>query len=319
MKVVVTGAGGFIGHWLVKRLRAEGHWVHGVDVKLPEYEPTEADAFDLYDLRDPRKAARAVLEADEVYHLAANMGGIGFISSERAAVAYSNVLIDANVIHASYLAGVRRLFYASSACVYPAGLQDRPDVEMLRESDAIPADPEPGYGWEKLFAEQLLSYYHGEGMLQTRVARFHNIYGPLGTYQGGREKAPAALCRKIALASENEIEVWGDGQQTRSFTFVEDCVEGIVRIMRSEYPAPLNLGTSELVTIDQLANLIAQIAGKHIAIRHVDGPQGVRGRNSDNTEARRVLGWEPPTTLREGLVPTYRWIAEQVGALEGVA
>jgi nucleoside-diphosphate-sugar epimerase len=242
------------------------------------------------------------------------MGGIGYITSFHADIARNNSLINAYMLEASRINGVRRFLFSSSACVYPRYLQLKSDVKPLKEEDAYPADPEEGYGWEKLFAEKLCMYYREDYKLETRVVRFHNVYGPLGAYDGGKEKAPAAICRKIALANDgDEIEVWGDGEQTRSFMYVTDCVEGIWRIMYSDYPDPLNLGTDELVTVDQLVDLVAEIAGKKIRKRHdVSKPQGVRGRNSDNGKLRQVLGWEPTKPLREGLVPTYRWIESQV-------
>jgi GDP-D-mannose 3', 5'-epimerase len=243
------------------------------------------------------------------------MGGIGYITAFHADVARNNVLINAHMLQAAAENQVSRYFYASSACIYPMYRQESPDVTPLKEEDAYPADPEEGYGWEKLYAEKLCQYYTEEGKLDTRVARFHNIYGPVGTYDGGREKAPAAICRKVALADDgDEIEVWGDGAQTRSFTYVDDCVEGIHRITSSDHHQPLNLGTDRLVTVDELVQLVADAAGKAIRVRHdTSKPQGVRGRNSDNTRLREVLGWEPQTSLEDGLARTYRWIAAQLG------
>jgi len=311
---VVAGAGGFIGHHLVKFLKAEGYRVRGVDVKLPAYEQTWADEFEQLDLRVWANCLRATREIDEVYQLAADMGGMGYISIHRADIALNNVLINAHMLEAARQNKVSRFFFASSACVYPIYRQDTPEVEGLREEDAYPADPEEGYGLEKLYSEKLCQYFLDEGKLLTRVARFHNVYGPLGTYDGGREKAPAAICRKVALARDGEaIEVWGDGRQSRSFLYVDDCVEGIYRIVQSDHPKPLNLGSDERVTIDELVDLVARIAGKTVGKRHrLDAPQGVRGRNSDNSRLGEVLGWLPRTSLQDGLAPTYSWIEAEL-------
>jgi GDP-D-mannose 3',5'-epimerase len=313
-RALVTGAGGFIGHHMVNFLKAEGYWVRGVDIESPEYEPTQADDFQLMDLREFDNCLTATREVPEVYQLAADMGGIGYITEFRADVARNNVLINAHMLEASRQNEVDRYFYSSSACIYPMYRQISPDVSPLKEEDAYPAEPEEGYGWEKLYAEKLCQYYQEEGKLLTRVARFHNIYGPLGTYDGGREKAPAAICRKIALARDGEeIEVWGDGQQTRSFMYVDDCVEGIFRILRSEHPDPLNLGRDDLISVDGLVDLVTTIAGKTIRKRHdVSAPQGVRGRNSDNSRLRTVLGWEPSVPLEDGLERTYHWIRSEL-------
>lgn len=315
-RVLVTGAGGFIGHHMVKYLVDMGYWVRGVDIKEPEYEPSQAHEFELLDLRRWDNCLQATRGVDEVVQLAADMGGIGYISLHFAESAHNNVLISTHMLEASRLNGVYRLFFPSSACVYPQSLQSRPEVTALREEDVHPADPDEGYGWEKLFTEKLCRYYAEDWGLETKVARFHNIYGPLGTYDGGREKAPAAICRKVALAEDGgEIEVWGDGNQTRSFMFVEDCVEGVHRLMKSDCRGPLNLGTERLVTINQLVDIVSSIAGKTLVKRHnLTGPEGVRGRNSDNTLLRRTLNWEPGVTLEDGLAITYRWIeAELLG------
>ena len=314
-RVLVTGAGGFIGHHLVKRLKSDGHWVRGVDIKYPEYEASASDEFEVLDLR---KAENCLLATRgrivEVYNLAADMGGIGYITAHLADISHNNILINTHMLEASRQNGVQRFLFSSSACVYNQSKQKDAAVTALREEDAHPADPEPGYGWEKLFAEELCSYYYKDYRFETRIVRFHNVYGPLGTYEGGKEKAPAAICRKVALTEDKgEIEVWGDGEQTRSFMYVDDCVEGLLRIMASDYRDPLNLGTDELITINGLVDLVAKIATKKISKRHnLSGPQGVRGRNSDNTRLREVLGWEPCIRLERGLAVTFEWIAAQV-------
>jgi nucleoside-diphosphate-sugar epimerase len=313
-RTLVTGAGGFIGHHLVQFLHDRGLWVRGVDTKDPDFETTSADEFLGLDLRDLDACLTATAGVDDVYHLAADMGGIGYITANHADVARNNILIDAHMLEAAHRNGVRRFFYSSSACIYPQHLQETPDVQGLREEDAYPADPEEGYGWEKLYAEKLCEYYLHEKGLETRIARFHNVYGPFGTYEGGREKAPAAICRKVALADDgDELEVWGDGKQSRSFLYVDDCVEGIYRIAQSDHAAPLNLGTDVLVTIEELCDLICEVANKTLVKRFDPSkPQGVRGRNSDNTRFTRVLGWEPAWSLRDGLRDTYRWIEAEL-------
>lgn len=313
-RILVTGAGGFIGHHMVKYLVAKGYWVRGVDLKEPEYEPSPANEFEIMDLRRWDNCLLATRGIDEVVQLAADMGGIGYISFHYADSAGNNVLISTHMLEASRLNGVSRFFFSSSACVYPQALQSKADVTGLKEEDAHPYDPDEGYGWEKLFTEKLCRYYAEDYGLETRVARFHNIYGPLGTYDGGREKAPAAICRKVALAEDgSEIEVWGDGLQTRSFMYVDDCVEGIHRLMRSDCRGPLNLGTEHLVTINELVDIVSTIAGKNLKKRHnMTGPEGVRGRNSDNTRLRQELGWEPTIHLENGLTTTYQWIEAQL-------
>ena len=312
--VLVTGAGGFIGHHLVTSLRRRGYWVRGVDINLPEYTAVDANEFEVRDLRRPDECLLATRGIDQVYALAADMGGMGFISANHATILRNNALININTLEAARMNGASRYLFSSSACVYPTYLQTETSVTPLREENVYPADPQDAYGWEKLLAERLCLYYTGEFGLETRIVRFHNIYGPYGTYDGGREKAPAALCRKVAAAEPGgEIEIWGDGGQTRSFCYVDDCVEGIYRLMQSECREPLNLGSEEMVTIDELARLVIAVSGKRgIRLRHVDGPQGVRGRNSDNRLLRELLGWEPSVTLRDGLESTYRWIEEQV-------
>jgi nucleoside-diphosphate-sugar epimerase len=317
---LVTGAGGFIGHHLVKRLVAEGNFVRGVDIKRPEFEPSAAHEFLKLDLRNYDECVTATRGIAEVYHLAADMGGIGYITASHAGITLNNTLINAHMIKAAYENQVGRFLFSSSACVYPQYLQNEPDVTPLREESVFPADPEEGYGLEKLFMEKLCQYLREDWELATRVVRFHNVYGPLGTYEGGREKAPAAICRKIARANADDtIEIWGDGRQTRSFTYIDDCVEGIYQIMQSDYAAPLNLGSDELISVDELVDIVSDVAGKQIARRYdLSRPQGVRGRNSDNSRLRQVLGWEPNTTLRQGLVPTYDWIAAQCAAADAV-
>jgi nucleoside-diphosphate-sugar epimerase len=274
----------------------------------------DADEFEILDLRKWDNCLQALRGADHVYALAADMGGMGFISANHAVILRNNALINLHTMEAARVHEVSRYLYTSSACVYPDELQTETDVKPLREEDAYPANPQDAYGWEKLVTEKLAEYYAADFGLLTRIIRFHNIFGPYGTYDGGREKAPAALCRKVARAVDgSEIEIWGDGEQTRSFCYIDDCVEGIYRIMMSDFSGPLNLGTDRLVTINELAEIIIGISGKtDIALRHIDGPQGVRGRNSDNSRIRNVLGWEPEISLEEGLAPTYRWIEKQV-------
>jgi GDP-D-mannose 3',5'-epimerase len=313
---LVCGAGGFIGGHLVKRLRREGFWVRGVDIKLHEHADTEADDFVVGDLRDPY-IARAVIDRrfDEVYQLAADMGGAGYIftGENDAAVMHNSATINLNVLDACYKRTIKRVFYSSSACIYPAYNQLDPDNPVCVEDSAYPAAPDSEYGWEKLFSERLYLAYNRNLGLQTRVARYHNIFGPEGTWRGGKEKAPAALCRKIAeVPSGGTIDVWGDGLQTRSFLYVDECVEGTIRLLRSEFEGPVNVGSEEMVTINQLALMIAEVAGKKIHLNHIPGPQGVRGRNSDNRLIRNKLNWEPDRSLRCGIEITYAWIERRV-------
>jgi nucleoside-diphosphate-sugar epimerase len=316
-RVLVTGAGGFIGHHLVSYLKKQGHWVRGADIKRPEYAPTAADDFQLLDLRRWENCLAATQDIDDVYALAADMGGMGFISGHHALILHNNSLIDIHTLDAARENGVRRFLYTSTACVYPEYRQTDANVTPLKESDAYPAQPQDAYGWEKLVTERLCEHYRQDYGLETRIVRFHNIFGPLGTWDGGREKAPAAMCRKVAyakLTGKHEIEIWGDGEQTRSFCYIDDCVEGIHRLMQSGFSDPLNLGQDRLISINDLARLVARIAGIEVALKHVPGPIGVRGRNSDNSLLRKTLGWEPSISLEDGLAATYGWIEEQVRA-----
>jgi GDP-D-mannose 3',5'-epimerase len=321
---LVTGAGGFIGGHLVKDLLARGHAVRAVDIKPDaEWHQVFAGADNrIADLREPGACADAVAGAARVYNLASDMGGMGFIESHKAACMLS-VLINTHLLQASAAAGVERFFFGSSACVYAAEHQASPDVVPLREEDAYPAMPEDGYGWEKLFSERMCRHFTEDFGLETRVARYHNVYGAHGTFDGGREKAPAAICRKVAeaeLLDRPEIEIWGDGKQTRSFTYIDDCVHGTLAIMDSGLTEPVNLGSATLVTIDDLVSIVEEIAGITLERRYkTDAPTGVRGRNSDNTKLRDAIGWEPSTTLRDGLEVTYRWVRDQVRARRALA
>ena len=318
-RVLVCGAGGFIGGHLVKRLKSEGYWVRGADIKAHEYSKSAADDFRLADLCDQNEARAVVEDIDEVYQLAADMGGAGYIFTREhdAAVMHNSATINLNILHFGQRAGVTKFFYSSSACMYPAYNQEDPDNPKCSEDSAYPAAPDSEYGWEKLFSERLYFAYMRNFGVQVRVARFHNIFGPEGTWKGGREKAPAAICRKVAEAPVGgEIEIWGDGQQTRSFLYIDECVDGIRRLMDSDFAGPVNIGSDEMVTINRLAELAAEIAGKKISLRHIPGPLGVRGRNSDNRLIESKLGWSPNRPLREGLEKTYSWIEQQVAAHE---
>jgi nucleoside-diphosphate-sugar epimerase len=320
-KALVCGAGGFIGSHLVKRLKREGFWVRGVDLKFPEFSETEADDFILIDLREPANC-RSVIDCkfDEVYQLAADMGGAGYIftGEHDAVIMHNSASINLNVLEACKNRNSRRIFYSSSACMYPSYNQTDPQNPMTREDSAYPADPDSEYGWEKLFSERLyLSYGRNYGM-QCRVARYHNIFGPEGTWDGGREKAPAAICRKVAQAPDGDsIVMWGDGEQTRSFLYVDECIEGTLRLMRSDFSGPVNIGSEEMVSINALARMIMDIAGKSLSVQHIPGPLGVRGRNSDNELIHKMLGWKPRQQLRKGLEVTYSWIEMQVRRAKG--
>lgn len=313
-RVLVTGAGGFIGHHMTKYLKAKGYWVRGVDIKWPSYEKTAADEFEILDLRRWPNCLQATRGVDHVYNFAANMGGIGFIETVHGEIMHDNVLINTHMLEAARVQGVKRYFYSSSACVYATYKQKTPDVEGLKESDAYPADPDNEYGWEKLYTERLCLNYAKDYGMTTRITRFHNIYGPLGTFDGGREKSPAAICRKIALAEDGgTIEIWGDGKQTRSYCYIDDCVEGVYRLMHSDFGDPLNIGSEEKVSINALVDMVAGIAGKQIHRKHdLTKPQGVRGRNSENSLIRKVLAWEPATPLEKGMEKTYRWIESEI-------
>lgn len=313
MKILVAGGGGFIGSHLAKRLKNEGHWVRVADWKENEYFKHEefCNEFQLLDLRDINNCLTATKDIEWVFNLAADMGGMGFIQSNHSLILYNNTMISFNMAEAARRNGVKRFFYSSSACIYPEYKQKETVIPPLKEADAWPAQPQDAYGLEKLVTEELCIHYGKEFPIEFRIARFHNIYGPQGTWKGGREKAPAAFCRKV-LTSEKEFEMWGDGLQTRSFCFVDDCVEGIIRIMNSDYKLPLNLGSEEMVTMNDMAKLVMEIEGKQLNIKHIPGPEGVRGRNSDNTLIRQVLGWAPSISLKDGLSRVYPWIKAQI-------
>lgn len=314
--VLVCGAGGFIGSHLVRRLKQEGAWVRGIDLKHPEFSASAADEFVIGDLRDPVIVAAVIDQPfDEIYQLAADMGGAGFIftGEHDAAIMHNSATINLNVLEVVRQRGVGRIFYSSSACIYPQHNQTDPDNPNCAEDSAYPADPDSDYGWEKLFSERLYLAYGRCHGVTVRIARYHNVFGPDGTWDGGREKAPAAICRKVAEARSGEaIEIWGDGEQTRSFLYVDECLEGTLRLMRSDWTGPVNIGSDEMVSINQLALMAADIAGKTISLKHVEGPLGVRGRNSDNALIDARLGWAPRAPLREGMAKTYAWIAQQV-------
>ena len=340
-KALVCGAGGFIGSHLVTKLKKEGYWVRGVDLKCPEFSPAEADDFVIGDLRDPAVVRKVMFAPDqniamqdtlmtvaehknsfdEVYQLAADMGGAGFVftGENDAEIMHNSAMINLNVCEWAIKYGIKKIFYSSSACMYPEYNQRNPDNPKCSEDSAYPAQPDSEYGWEKLFSERLYLAFQRNYGLNIRIARFHNIFGPEGSWNDGREKAPAAFCRKVAMAEDGgEIEMWGDGKQTRSFLYIDECLEGIRRLMESDFIGSVNIGSEEMVTINQLAEMIMRIAKKKLTLKHVEGPLGVRGRNSDNTLIREKLGWEPDFSLFEGLRLTYPWIEAKVKAQENV-
>jgi len=313
---LVCGAGGFIGSHLVKKLKKEGFWVRGVDLKYPKFSKTKADDFVIGDLREQDLVRRIIDRGfDEVYQLAADMGGAGFVftGENDAEIMHNSALINLNVLDESYKRNIKKIFYSSSACIYPEYAQEDPNVEGLKESAAYPADPDSEYGWEKLFSERLYLSYKKNKRMDVKIARFHNIFGPEGSWNDGREKAPAAMCRKVAMAPDGgEIEMWGDGEQTRSFLYIDECLEGVRKLMDSDYSGPVNIGSDEKISINGLVKMVADIAGKTINIKHIKGPTGVRGRNSENSLIEKKLGWKPNYPLRKGMERTYAWIKEQI-------
>jgi nucleoside-diphosphate-sugar epimerase len=315
-KALVLGAGGFIGSHMVKRLKAEGFWVRGVDLKFPVYEPTPADDFIIGDLRD-QQLCRSILDQkfDEIYQFAADMGGAGYVftGEHDAEIMHNSATINLNILDAAVKRNNKRIFYSSSACMYPEHNQLDPNNPNCAEDSAYPANPDSEYGWEKLFSERLYLAYARNYGLEVRVARYHNIFGIEGSWNNGKEKAPAALCRKVAMAKDGgEIEIWGDGKQTRSFLYVDECIEGTIRLTRSDWAGPVNIGSDEMIAINDLAKLVMKVAGKKINIKNIPGPVGVRGRNSDNQLIQERLGWKPSSTLVDGISKTYQWIGEQV-------
>jgi GDP-D-mannose 3', 5'-epimerase len=313
---LILGGGGFIGSHMVQRLKAEGFWIRAVDLKFPEFGPTAADEFIVADLRDPVQCRAAFNRPfDEIYQFAADMGGAGYIftGEHDADVMHNSATINLNALSSCVASGNKRIFYASSACIYPEYNQLDPNTPITRESSAYPANPDSDYGWEKLFSERLYLAYSRNYGIEARIARYHNIFGPEGIWAGGKEKAPAALCRKVAEARDGgSIEIWGDGEQTRSFLYIDECLEGTQRLMRSDFQGPVNIGSDEMVTLNQLASMIIVISGKALTIDHISGPLGVRGRNSDNVLIREELGWAPSQPLRIGIEKNYRWIAGQI-------
>jgi nucleoside-diphosphate-sugar epimerase len=320
-RALVCGAGGFIGSHLVMRLKREGLWVRGVDLKFPEFSETAADDFVACDLRDQQSVREVIdLRFDEVYQLAADMGGAGYIftGENDANVMHNSATINLSILEACRKRNIKRIFYSSSACIYPAYNQKDPDNQLCAEDSVYPAAPDSEYGWEKLFSERLYLAYNRNHGMECRVARYHNIFGPEGTWNNGKEKAPAAICRKVSMARDDgEIEIWGDGLQTRSFLYIDECLEGTVRLARSGFEGPVNIGSTEMVSINQLAHVVSDIAGKKLQLRHIPGPLGVRGRNSDNRLIRDRLGWAPSEPLRAGLEQTYAWVDKEVLKLRG--
>lgn len=314
-KILVCGAGGFIGGHLVNKLKESGYWVRGVDLKENEYGNTNCDEFILGDLRDPVIAKQVVVGIDEVYQLAADMGGAGYIftGDHDADVMNNSALCNLNVLDASQKAGVKKIFYSSSACMYPEYNQMDPNNPKCSEESAYPAAPDSEYGWEKLFSERLYLSYNRNYGIEVRIARFHNIFGPQGTWKDGKEKAPAAMCRKAAEAIDgSSIDVWGDGKQTRSFLYIDECVEAVVRLMDSDFTGPVNIGSEEMISINDFAQMAINLSGKNLTIHNISGPTGVRGRNSDNTLLKQKLNWEPSLPLIEGMQKTFKWINQQV-------
>ena len=317
-RALVCGAGGFIGHHLVNRLKSLGYWVRGVDVKEPQFESSQADDFVKGDLRDVSLCKDVINQdgpVDEIFQLAADMGGAGYIftGEHDANVMHNSASINLNIIDEATKSGVKKVFYSSSACIYPEYNQLDPDNPNCAEGSAYPAEPDSEYGWEKLFSERLYMAYHRNHGIPVRIARFHNIFGPLGSWEGGREKAPAAICRKVAEANdEGEIEIWGDGKQTRSFLYIDACIDGVLKLMTSDHVGPFNIGSDEMVTINQLVEIASRVANKSVRIRHIDGPLGVRGRNSDNSLIQEKLQWSPDYPLETGIKHTYDWINTQV-------
>jgi nucleoside-diphosphate-sugar epimerase len=326
-KALVLGAGGFIGSHLVKKLKSEGYWVRGVDIKHPDFSESSADEFIIADLRDPLKTSLVMYSPnqlseqdninsfDEVYQLAADMGGAGYINTgdNDAEVVHNSMLINLNVLNEAYKKNIKKIFYASSACVYNEHNQLNPNNPICTENSAYPANPDSEYGWEKLFSERLYSTYNRNYGIDIRIARFHNVFGPEGTFDGGKEKAPAAICRKVAkISTDGEIEVWGDGLQTRSFLYIDEAIEGVRRLMNSNYKEPINIGSEEIISMNDLAKLVSKLANKNISIKNIPGPQGVRGRTSDNTLIKEKLGWVPSQSLHIGLTETYKWIVNQI-------